>query len=86
MVQNKKSNPSSSPSEVVQVWCQEIWGISCYIDEVGNIYSAEDIISKKSSISKVGKYKKEKEVYEFVDEELYKKYMSFNAIETPKCV
>ena len=49
----------------MQIWCQEICGISCYIDDIGNIYSAEDIISKKSSISKVGKYKKENDVYEF---------------------
>ena len=57
-----------SKEEKVEVWCQEIKGISCYIDEKGNIYSAEEIISKKWSISKVGKYKKEKDVYEFADE------------------
>jgi hypothetical protein len=64
----EKSKRSSSGEFTTQIWCQEIQGISCYIDEIGNIYSAEDIISKKSSISKVGKYKKEKDVYEFADD------------------
>ena len=52
-------------SNRVQIWCQEIEGISCYIDDKWNIYVAEDVVSKRVPIRIAGKYIKTNEIYKF---------------------
>ena len=48
------------------IWSQDIQGIMSYIDEVGNIYKPEDVMSKREVIRVIGTYKKEENTYSFM--------------------
>lgn len=42
----------------VEVWAQDIQGIIYYIDKVGNVYQAEDIVANKINPKVIAKYVK----------------------------
>jgi hypothetical protein len=50
-------------TQKVEVWAQYIQGIVYYIDKVGNVYQAEDIISNKINPNIIAKYVKNGETY-----------------------
>jgi len=47
----------------IEVWTQEIQGIIYYIDKLGNVYQAEDIVSNKTNPKIIAKYIKNGENY-----------------------
>ena len=47
----------------IQVWAQDIKGIMYYIDNMNNVYQAEDVISNKPDPKIIAKYVKNGEVY-----------------------
>jgi hypothetical protein len=51
----------------VEVWIQEINGISYYIDNKNNIYKTEDILSNINNPSIIAKYIVDEGVYKFMD-------------------
>ena len=50
----------------VDVWAQDIQGIMNYIDKVGNVYNAEDVIRNKPNPGIIAKYSKIGDKYTFV--------------------
>jgi hypothetical protein len=46
--------------EKVEIWMQDIQGISYYIDKVNNVYSPEDIVSNKTNPRIIGKWESSK--------------------------
>jgi len=75
---NVQSNDTSSKSNVnktkkdkkecvkVEVWAQDIQGIMHYIDKVGNVYNAEDVIRNKPNPGIIARYSKIGDKYTFV--------------------
>jgi hypothetical protein len=51
----------------VEIWIQEINGISYYIDKNNNVYKTEDILCNSQSPSIIAKYGVENGVYKFVN-------------------
>jgi hypothetical protein len=47
----------------IQVWAQEIKGILYHLDNNGNVYKPEDVISNKMNPKIIAKYVKEGDVY-----------------------
>jgi len=47
----------------IQVWAQDIKGIMYYVDNMNNVYQAEDVISNKPDPKIIAKYVKNGEVY-----------------------
>ena len=47
----------------VEVWVQEICGISYYVDKELNVYKTEDIINNKPNPTVIAKYVKNGEIY-----------------------
>lgn len=45
-------------SKKIEVWAHEIQGIIYYIDKLGNVYQAEDIVLNKDNPQKIAKYVK----------------------------
>lgn len=43
-------------TEKVEIWMQDIQGISYYIDQKNNVYSPEDIVSNKSNPRVIGQW------------------------------
>ena len=50
----------------IEVWVQDIKGIHYYIDDFGNIYKTEDIISNKTNPSIIAKYAKQGNEYNII--------------------
>lgn len=48
----------TSPTETLEVWCEEINGIMYYVDKKSNIYDASDVVCNKLSPKVLGKYTK----------------------------
>ena len=51
----------------IEIWIQEINGISYYIDKNNNIYKTEDIMSNSESPLIIAKYEIDNGVYKFVN-------------------
>lgn len=49
---------STPETNKVEVWAQDIRGISYYLDNVGNVYEAEDIVMNRDRPSVIAKYEK----------------------------
>ena len=49
------------------VWPQEINGILYYIDDFGNIYKSEEIISNKGNPNVIAKYTLENGIYSIIN-------------------
>jgi hypothetical protein len=65
--QNEKTNPEEKKdTTTTSIWSQDIQGIMSYIDEMGNIYKPEDVMSKREVIRVIGTYKKEDNHYSFM--------------------
>jgi len=54
---------SSTSTQKIEVWAQDIMGIMYYIDKVGNVYQAEDVVGNKINPKIIAKYVKSGEVY-----------------------
>ena len=54
---NKKKEKKNETIKV-EVWAQDIQGIMYYIDKVGNVYNAEDVIRNKANPNIIAKYSK----------------------------
>ena len=52
--------------EKKEVWSKEIQGIVYYIDNLNEIYNAEDILLNKTHINPIGKYENTKENPEII--------------------
>lgn len=50
----------------IEVWVQDIKGIHYYIDDFGNIYKTDDIISNKTNPSIIAKYAKQGNEYNII--------------------
>jgi len=48
--------------EKVEIWMQDIQGISYYIDKMNNVYSPEDIVSNKTNPRIIGKWEETKSI------------------------
>ena len=53
---NKKDKKKESRK--VEVWAQDIQGIMHYIDKLGNVYNAEDVIRNKTNPGIIARYSK----------------------------
>ena len=53
-----EQQPVEQTTEKIQLWLQDINGISRYIDNNGNIYCTEDIMNSTSNPRTIGKYNK----------------------------
>lgn len=52
-----QDNSTKQPCmEKVEIWMQDIQGISYYIDKMNNVYSPEDIVSNKTNPRVIGKW------------------------------
>jgi hypothetical protein len=51
-----ENNQQLNKKKEVNIWLQEINGISRFIDENKNVYSSEDILQKKNPPKIIGKY------------------------------
>ena len=49
---------STPETNKVEVWAQDIRGISYYLDNIGNVYEAEDIVMNRDRPSVIAKYEK----------------------------
>jgi hypothetical protein len=47
----------------IEVWAQDIQGIIYYIDKIGNVYQAEDIVVNKTNPKIIAKYLKIGDTY-----------------------
>lgn len=56
-------NDTKQNTQKVEVWAQDIQGIVYYIDKIGNVYQAEDIIVNKMNPKIIAKYVKNGENY-----------------------
>lgn len=59
-----KDNPPKKTHKKVQVWIQEIRGISYYIDNENNIYDHQDIVNNRLNPKIIAKYTKVNGVYD----------------------
>jgi len=50
------SGPETVNVETIEVWVQEIKGISYYIDDAGNVYDHHDVLSNNKKMSVIAKY------------------------------
>ena len=57
------SKPPKKTHKTVQVWIQEIHGISYYIDKFNNVYDHHDIVNNRKDPKIIAKYTNEKGVY-----------------------
>ena len=62
-----QQNTSNVKKETIQLWLQEINGISRYIDKNNNIYCMEDILNSVKEPRIIGQYgKREDDTYYMV--------------------
>ena len=54
---------SKNTTQKIEVWAQDIQGIIYYIDKMGNVYQAEDIVINKTNPKIIAKYVKNGENY-----------------------
>ena len=55
---NTENNVVQSEPCKVEVWAQDIKGISYYLDNNGNVYEAEDVVMNRSKPRIIGNYSK----------------------------
>ncbi len=55
----QSTEPETINVETIEVWVQEIKGISYYIDDTGNVYNHQDVLSNNKNMSVIAKYKKD---------------------------
>jgi hypothetical protein len=56
-------NDNKSTTQKIEVWAQDIQGIIYYIDKIGNVYQAEDIVVNKVNPKIIAKYVKNGEYF-----------------------
>jgi len=55
-VVNSQEDQTNNQTQKIEVWAQDIQGIIYYIDKLGNVYQAEDIVSNKVNPNIIAKY------------------------------
>ena len=55
----QSTEPATINVETIEVWVQEIKGISYYIDDAGNVYNHQDVLSNNKNMSVIAKYRYE---------------------------
>ena len=55
---NNGTSASVPETNKVEVWAQDIRGISYYLDNNGNVYEAEDIVMNRDTPAVIAKYQK----------------------------
>ena len=63
MEQETDNNNTKVNIQKVEVWAQDIQGIIYYIDNMGNVYQAEDIVGNKMNPKIIAKYVKNGDIY-----------------------
>jgi hypothetical protein len=61
IIDQKEENKETT--QKVEVWAQDIQGIIYYIDKMGNVYKAEDIVNNQMNPKIIAKYSKNGETY-----------------------
>lgn len=63
MEQESDNNNTKVNIQKVEVWAQDIQGIIYYIDNMDNVYQAEDIVGNKMNPKIIAKYVKNGDIY-----------------------
>ena len=63
IIEDNEEKDEKEKTQSVEVWAQDIQGIIYYIDNIGNVYQMEDVISNKMNPKIIAKYIKTGEVY-----------------------
>jgi hypothetical protein len=63
VIMDLQLDQTKSTIQKVEVWAQDIQGIIYYIDNIGNVYQAEDIVVNKMNPKIIAKYIKNDEIY-----------------------
>jgi FKBP-type peptidyl-prolyl cis-trans isomerase len=62
-VMEEDTGEEETKTKQIEVWAQDIQGIVQYIDNMGNVYQAEDIVNNVTNPKIVAKYTKEGDHY-----------------------
>ena len=63
IMENPMDNTTKVNVQKVEVWAQDIQGIIYYIDNMENVYQAEDIVGNKMNPKIIAKYVKNGDIY-----------------------